>query len=545
MKIKLILTAILILGAILRFINLSSSPPSLSWDEVSHGYNAYSILKTGTDEWGQSFPIFNFRAYGDYPLPMYMYLSMPFIAVFGLNEFSIRFMSAFLGSLLILITYFLTKEFLKSTNLALVSAFLLAISPWDLLLSRQVLQGNPAIFLVSLGICLIIIGFKKNHYLIIAGITSLSLSAYAYHNTRILAPLIIAVLILTYLKRFLVIKRIFILTIIISAIFILPLAPVVLSSEGSARATWVGILDQGAINRINEQRNSSRLPDPMPVLFHNKVTYLISTSLKNYVGYFSPQFLGFFGGSHYQFSIPGFGVMYPIELVFFYFGLIGLIFKFRKNSLEQKFLLFWLLLAPIPAAITRDSYQVVRAMTMLPIVYIVTCLGISNIIDLSKKYKLNTVILFGGFFLILSIFAGRYLYNLFLVYPTEYSYAWQYGYKEIVEYVKNNESKYDQIFITKKYGEAHEFLLFYKSYDPQKYQTDKNLIRYGKSNWFWVDRFDKYNFVNDWEIKEKVNCPDTNRCLLITSPSNYPNTANKIDQINFLDSKPAFDIVEL
>src|SRR3990172_13096951 len=74
----------------LRFVLLAYNPPSLNWDEVSHGYNSYSILKTGMDEWGKSFPITNFRAYGDYPLPLNLYLTIPFIAIFGLTEFALR-----------------------------------------------------------------------------------------------------------------------------------------------------------------------------------------------------------------------------------------------------------------------------------------------------------------------------------------------------------------------------------------------------------------------------------------------------------------------
>jgi hypothetical protein len=58
---------IFVIATFFRFYQLGNLPSSLNWDEISHGYNAYSILKTGHDQWGQSWPIFNFRAYGDYP----------------------------------------------------------------------------------------------------------------------------------------------------------------------------------------------------------------------------------------------------------------------------------------------------------------------------------------------------------------------------------------------------------------------------------------------------------------------------------------------
>jgi len=126
-KTYIILFIIIFFAFALRFIGLDKLPPSLNWDEVSHGYNAYSVLKTGTDEWG-NFPIFNFRAYGDYPLPLNLYLTIPFIAIFGLTEFAIRFPHVILGVLTVISTYFLALGVTKKKNIALVSAFLMAIS---------------------------------------------------------------------------------------------------------------------------------------------------------------------------------------------------------------------------------------------------------------------------------------------------------------------------------------------------------------------------------------------------------------------------------
>src|SRR3989344_6795333 len=114
----IVLLLIVLLGFSVRVINLQSTPPSLNWDEVSHGWNAYSILKTGRDEWGKSFPITNFRAYGDYPLPLNLYLTIPFLFIFGLTDFAVRFPHALLGVLSVLSTYFLALGLTKKKNIA-------------------------------------------------------------------------------------------------------------------------------------------------------------------------------------------------------------------------------------------------------------------------------------------------------------------------------------------------------------------------------------------------------------------------------------------
>src|SRR5689334_16268177 len=72
-----------------RFYQLTQFPPGLTIDEVAIGYNAYSILKTGKDEWGNFLPL-SFRSVGDYKAPILIYLTVPFIALFGETEFAVR-----------------------------------------------------------------------------------------------------------------------------------------------------------------------------------------------------------------------------------------------------------------------------------------------------------------------------------------------------------------------------------------------------------------------------------------------------------------------
>src|SRR3989344_2913637 len=80
-----LLMGIILTAAILRLWNLNNNPPSLTPDEAALGYNAYSILKTGRDEYGQFMPII-FKSFGDYIPGLHVHLTVPFVAVFGLNE---------------------------------------------------------------------------------------------------------------------------------------------------------------------------------------------------------------------------------------------------------------------------------------------------------------------------------------------------------------------------------------------------------------------------------------------------------------------------
>ena len=80
-------TFILLFSAFLRLYALAIVPPSPSLDEVSIGYNAYSILTTGKDEYGYRLPLL-LRAYDDWRPSMYVYIVIPFVKIYGSFIFS-------------------------------------------------------------------------------------------------------------------------------------------------------------------------------------------------------------------------------------------------------------------------------------------------------------------------------------------------------------------------------------------------------------------------------------------------------------------------
>ena len=82
----------------------------MTWDEVAFGYNAYSLGIDGKDEFGKFLPIVYLESFGDYKPPVYAYLDIIPVKVFGLTPFAVRFPSAFFGVLTVLLTFFLTKR---------------------------------------------------------------------------------------------------------------------------------------------------------------------------------------------------------------------------------------------------------------------------------------------------------------------------------------------------------------------------------------------------------------------------------------------------
>jgi hypothetical protein len=344
---------------------------------------------------------------------------------------------------------------------------------------------------------------------------------------------------------------------IVLSVFLIPMIRQLLSSPGQARYAWVSIIDEGSIAQINNLRNNSTLSPGLSRLAFNKVSYFLNRFVVNWVSHFSGNFLFFEGGSNYQFNILKHGLLYLIDIPFL---LIGIIYLIKRRDKSSALILGWFFLGPIAASLTREAPHTLRAITMLPSPIIIIAIGFTATASYFKRkfsVKNNFIIII--FIFMLGAFLWRYLNQYFGDYRRNYPWSWQYGYSQVVDYIKQNYGKYDKIVITKKYGEPHEFLLFYWQWNPDTYQKDPDKIRFFQTNWYWVDRFDKFYFVNDWQINEEnsgnftfnleskslVYCtPRMYDCLLITSPGNVPDGWTKLDTVNYLDGNPAFEIYE-
>jgi len=538
---KLLFLLITSLAFLLRFWNLSHYPNSLNWDEISHGYNAYSLLQTGQDQWGTSWPIFNFRAYGDYPTTLNLYLTIPFISLLGLNPLSTRLPSAICGFLLVLTSYYLAKKVFKNQEyLSLFVMFLVAISPWTLFPSRAVFQSTVAQFFFVTGLTVFLYSLTKPKLLSVSAIL-FGLSQYAYHNTRLIVPLFVLTLIFIYYKKLSLKKILF--PAFLFLLFTIPSLVNLLTSQSQARGVWVSIINPGSISYLEQQINNYQGNPIIGHLLYNKLTYFIPQFLSHYLDFLNPINLFFEGSQNYQFNLPHFGLIYPLFLPFYYFGIgYSLILAFKKDAHSQLFI-SWFLLGLIPAAITTGDLPIIRAFTIIPLPFIFITIGYQHLLSIFSSKPKIVITLF--IIICSSLYLISYLNNYFGSYSTNYAHTWQYGNQQAVDYLKQNYSQYDRIYFTKKYGEPHQYLLYYWPWDPAKYQSDSAKKWDYHTYWYWVDAFDKFTFVNDWDIPS-LNFPTSTRILLVTSPGNYDRLHSQLlDTIYYPNHQPVFDIVKI
>ncbi|MEK7165183.1 MAG: glycosyltransferase family 39 protein, partial [Patescibacteria group bacterium] len=143
-KSTIFLLAVIFVAFVMRSQNLGNNPPAAYGDEISFAWNAWNILKTGTDEYGVPYPL-QFRAFDDYKAPIPVYILVPFLRALGLNTFAVRFPVVLFSVATIWITYLLGKRLING-KIGLIAAFLLTISSWHLHLSRGFFESTISLF---------------------------------------------------------------------------------------------------------------------------------------------------------------------------------------------------------------------------------------------------------------------------------------------------------------------------------------------------------------------------------------------------------------
>lgn len=490
-----ILLAILVLASLLRFWAIGQNPPSLTWDEAAWGYNAYSLGIDGRDEFGRFLPIAYLESFGDYKPPMYAYLDIIPIKIFGLNEFAVRFPSALFGVLTVLLTYFLVKEIFQNSKFknqyAIVSSLFLALSPWHIMLSRAAFEANVSSFFIVSGVLFFLKGVRSNGKLLTLSFICFVLSMYTFNTARVVSPLIGILLVCLFRKKLFNLKKEFLVAAILSLILFLPLARFLTSPGASLRFREVNIFsDIGEIDLSNSEIKNDNNAFFSKIIHNRRFIYSIDY-LKHYFDNLSPNFLFGTGDGNPKFSIQEVGQLYLWDLPFL---VLGLILIFRKKEGYWYILPLWLILAIIPAATARETPHALRTETTLPTFQIFVAYGLVNVfynLKLREKLKNSLVFLFA---LLLFINFLYFIHGLFVHYPKEFSGEWQYGYKDSINYVSKIAGDYKQINVTDVLGRPYIYYLFYGKVDPREFRKTVIITRDPLFGFVTVDGFSKYRF---------------------------------------------------
>lgn len=498
-------TALCLLSLGLNLFQKQTTQACFNADEAAHGYNAYSLLKTGRDEYGQPFPI-RFKSFGEYKMPLYSYISIPFIAAFGLSVDTVRAPNMVASLIFPIAIYMLAAAMFKRRSIALIAC---TIGTFSLGL-HSVGRHAHEVYISTLAM-VFALGFfihaieRKKAIWVAATIFALATAMLGYQAGRIYALCFLAV------AWFLAIRRTFPLKYAIAlsvGVFILFIPDLFFAPARVNNLFYFN--SEGLHLKVLEYRTEGGNP-----LFFNKATVALRDILLKHAQYYAPQFLVDRGDLNYRF---GYQDMSIVNIVTYLFFLIGLFHIFGKLNRNKVIFLLFLAAAPLAGSLSWADISITRTLFLLPLIHIAAAVGIyktftSSAVQKNARLSQYLMIVCLGVYGFYQLMTWQiFLYH----YPNrdEVIVAQQCGYAEVGKYLAQNPD-FKNVYISKANGQPYIYTLFFTKFDPHTYQKMARLTDADEYGFGQVERFDKYEF--------NIPSPIPPGSLVIGAPSDLPN----------------------
>ena len=529
---------VVVLAFLLRVPFLAELPAGFTPDEASFGYDAYSLIKTASDQWGTPFPLV-LESFGDFKAPLYTYLTIPSIALFGLTKFAVRLPNAVLGTFSVLTVYLLVNELFTKKKFGLVASFMLAVSPWHIMLSRGAFEANLSSFFMPLGF-LLVLKARRNYKLLVLGSLLLGLNLFTYHSARFMTPLLVVLIGILGGKYFSKIpKTKFAFPGLVFLTFMALAFVTFFAGAGSRiseRSILVGAAQDAAPKRLDLINRG--VPPPIAKAIYNKYTEGTTRFITNFVTYLSPTFLFSRGPLEATYGmIPGQGVLYLFELPF----LLAFVLSLIKKEYRQVKIIFllWVCLGIIPAALsTGVGYAANRAAFMLPAIQIVSSVGAIELWNKVKRFSFaKSIVVFYALFSLFFVFAfGRKYYLTPAIVSEQAMLA---GNLEVATWLKLNTSPTEKIIVSRGLSEPQIYVAFAYTLDPKVYQSSSARWNYRAYNVNWVDQIPVYNlgtfvFKN---IEQELDLAEAH--YVVARPKEFSSPISKVYSFKYSNGEEA------
>jgi hypothetical protein len=438
MHLLLLLTA-LVLGAGLRLTQLGQVPVSLYWDEAAIGYDAFALASWGRDMHGNPGLQAIFPSYGDYKLPMYIWIDAIFVKVWGTDAWVIRLPSALAGIGLIYLTYLIVYELFSRRRLAGLAALLTAVLPVGIIFSRTGFEGSLAVFFVGLTVYLWLKS-RTRPWLLLAASVFAAAAVYSYFSARIVIPLMgLLTLIAFYRQTDWKWRGLFVISFGMWLVFITPIfkSPFYEASN-QFRLSTANLSDTGPFAIRSNMYREYAGNGAISRIVHHRYLLQAREIGSHMAAHWDPGYLFFDGDSNLRHGTGRIGLMYAGLLPLLAVGFMTLL---RRNPAKAWWLMGLWLASIVPAAIPMEVPHSLRSLNVIIVLPVISALGLWWLVK-KKLWWLGGLI---G--LLIAFEAGLFIHDYLTHYPARSAKAWQSGYGELANYLKENRDQYDQCVI--------------------------------------------------------------------------------------------------
>ena len=450
--------AVMALALLLRLVWLASVPPGLIPDELSIGYDAYSLLLTGSDMHDEPYPIL-FLSLGEYKNPLYIYATIPSLMLFGLGPWGVRFPAVVFGTLGVGAAFVLGRA-LAGRRAGLAAALMLAVSPWHHHLSRVAWDPVPVPLFIALGWYMLEAGLRGRRRALLAAPLPLALALYAYAIPRFFIPTFFAGVL--FVRRDLVRARLndVLLALAVFVVLVAPLAStyVTMPDAANARFKLVSIFTDDVLMWQRSRYSDMGIESPT-------VLYALQF-VQNYLAHLHPDFLLLRGDTQVRYTTRVVGKLHLFEGLLL---LAGIVHMARTRRPVHIILLWGLLLVPVAASLTIDRIpNSIRTTVALPFIQLVAAVGWMRLEPVLRDIGLKLPFLAASCLLV-----GYYLGYYFVVYPADPSvnYYWDTGWDEVRDYLREEEGSWDEVRIPNNIRRTDKILHFWTARDPLMTQS--------------------------------------------------------------------------
>jgi 4-amino-4-deoxy-L-arabinose transferase-like glycosyltransferase len=460
------LYSILAVGIALRCVLFPHLPPGLNQDEASAAYEAYSLLWTGKDRWGNAFPIY-FPGWGSGQNVLYSYLSVPAIALFGLNLFSTRLINLLFGIATLPLMYACVKQ-VCTARVALYATALLSVLPWHVMLSRWGLESNLLPFFLLLGTYCIRLALQEKapRFHVVFCLVPWAIGLYAYATSILFTPVFIALVFYCERMRIKARKHLWVCAL---AVFF-----------GTASPLLLFLLKNHIFGMSFGFEQV--LPFSIPLLPSQRMTQVGGSLGESLIFLFN----GFNDELVWNTS-PYFLPLFLISFPFLGIGLVLLIQSFKQG--EGNLFLLWLC-ATIPL-IFLVRLNVNRANALFIPIIVISVIGFEAVRQAISEPFLRRVlfrVVVGWLGLNTILFAGSY----FSAYGEQSGYKFQADLAQSLETAQAMAKPTEPIFVTETIPLNYIYVLFWQKVNPKIFQLQAN-YRVEKGI-YAVHQFDRYYF---------------------------------------------------
>ncbi len=473
-KIEILLFFVLIIGSLVRLVGIDKLPNAENVDELSSGYEAFSIMKYGIDRAGNKLPVFLY-AWGSGQNALYSYIAIPFIALGGLNLYSLRLPMALIGIASLYVFYYLLKNIFDDKKLALIGTAFFAICPWHIMKSRWVLESNIFPDMVLLSVFLLVLGIKnKKNILQILSFVILGLSSYAYSTSYMFLPIyVLGILIYLIVKKEITVKKAILYLGIVFVVALPMILFVIINTFGLKQINWIFTIPTLKKVRYTE----------VSTIFQGNILENCAENFKELMKLLVVQhdYLPWN-------AIPLHGMFYLISIIFLVMGIILAIKKYRKNIFTQ-IINIWMIASLILGLFVEININRVNVI-MIPCIYYIV-LGIYFLMSQHKILKICITLIY-------AILFGFFIKDYCMMDSANQN-TFASGMKEVVEYCRNADS--DRVYCAIYNNEPFMYFLFHNEFDVNRYRETVQ-YRSEEGTFRNIKAFDKYNFYLPEEVEE-------------------------------------------